>query len=113
MFFIEFPCIFIEPISTEEVDNGFACQDVTFNVAVVGVIETTDEDAQIIGDTDDKGMLDIENDIKKAVCSDRTVGNTAYYCVVLRTNYSEKELNIRKCQIDVQIKFKQNASTRA
>jgi hypothetical protein len=109
----EFPVIFIEPISTDETDGSYACQEIVFNVAVVGAVECVEEDLQLIGDTDNKGILDLENDIKKAISSDETIGGTCYHLNIVRTNYTEKELNIRRCQIEIQLRYKQNASTRA
>jgi hypothetical protein len=109
---VQFPTIVIEPIGMKEIDNVYSTQRLFFNIAVVGFIHVMNKDKQIVGDATDKGILDLENDIKKAISSDITLGGYAIDTNLNTTAYEFVEYPIRSLSINLEILFQQTAATR-
>jgi len=107
-----FPCIIIEPISISEQDNAYPNERLTMRVAVMGYINCTDKDKQIVGNSNDKGILDVENDVKLALDSDRTLGGNAIHLDIAETTYQFVEYPIRSFAINIDVLFQQTKGTR-
>jgi hypothetical protein len=109
-----FPCIVIEPDSNDESDLIYGKQSMVFRVIVTAHIQVFDKDKQLQGDTVNKGILDLENDIKKAISADRTLGITGSYVFarITATTYEFVEYPIRSVAILLEIEFRQNTTTR-
>jgi hypothetical protein len=110
---IQFPMIVIEPSGWKEADYTYPKQKITMTVAVVGFINCTNKDKQIVGDTTDRGIMDFENDILKAISSDITLAGYAIWAKPSSGVYSEPtEYPVRSFVINVEILFEQVATTR-
>jgi hypothetical protein len=109
----QFPCIVLEPLNIGEVDHAYPKQRLTMTVAVVGFISITNKDKQIVGDATEKGVMDFENDVKKAICSDITLGGYAIDIALTMTAYEFVEYPTRSFSINCEILFEQVSSTRA
>lgn len=108
-----FPCLFVEPASSTEIDSDINSKvDITLQIKIVAFNRVEDVDRQIVGDTNIKGIFDLENDIKTAISSDRTLGGSALDAKVVGSDYSFDEWPIRSVEIEVEIRFRQIESTR-
>lgn len=108
----QFPCIVIEPSGMSEMDYVYPKQKLHFKITVVGFIHVTNKDKQIVGDTTDRGILDLENDVKKAISSDITLGGYAHKVAIQDTAYDFVEFPIRSFSISLDVMFEQTAATR-
>jgi hypothetical protein len=108
----QFPCIVIEPLGMTELDYVYSKQKLHFRISVVGFIHVTNKDKQIVGDTTDVGILDLENDVKKAISSDITLGGYAIKTEIQETAYEFVEFPIRSFSINLDVMFEQTAATR-
>jgi hypothetical protein len=108
----QYPCIVIEPLGMIEGDYVYPKQKLHFKIAVVGFIHVTNKDKQIVGDTTDKGILDLENDVKKAISSDITLGGYAIKAASEETAYDFVEFPVRSFSINLDVLFEQIATTR-
>lgn len=108
----QFPCIVLEPLNIAEVDHVYPKQRLTLTVAVVGFISITNKDKQIVGDATERGVMDFENDVKKAICSDITLGGYSIDVDLTMTAYEFVEYPVRSFSINVSILFEQDSKTR-
>jgi hypothetical protein len=108
----QFPVIVIEPLGIREADYTYPKQKLTMTVAVVGFINCTNKDKQIVGDTTDRGIVDFENDVKKAISSDITLAGCAIWAKPVSTAYDFVEYPVRSFSINLEILFEQVATTR-
>ena len=108
------PCIILEPIRTNEEFTGYPIVNVNFRVQIFAIMQVFNADKQLVGDTKTKGILDIENDIKKAIGEDFTLGGSSGIETVnfIETVYDFHDYPRRAVSIDVEIEFKQNVNTR-
>lgn len=108
-----FPCIVIEPASkTEEFTKDVnESVDIRYYCTVNGVINTH-IDRQLVGNDKHKGLLDLENDIKKAISSDHTLDGHAIDTLIHTSAPDIIEWPIRMVAIEVEIFFRQNRITR-
>jgi len=107
-----FPCLIIEPLSLTESDDTYARQVLTMCVSVIGYIHCTNKDKQIAGDADTKGILDFENDLKKALDSNRTLSGAAIDTRITETVYEFAEYPLRSFALRLEVIFRQIAGTR-
>jgi hypothetical protein len=108
-----FPFIIIEPIKTTETEERYGIQTLKMRVAVIGYIQSINKDTPIIGDTNNKGILDIENDIKKAIDSSRTLsGNCIHTSLAGESTYDISNYPVRAVQINIDILFEQQSNVR-
>lgn len=111
-----FPCIILEPVmNTErnELDSN-VLQRLYLKLSINAYIRAHKMDLQISGDATHVGILDIENDIKKAL--------SAYYpslngeCIhfkFLQSQYDIERWPIRGVSMEVDFYYQQNILTRA
>ena len=62
-----FPCIFMEPKTDPEDKKTFPVVDPTFTILLLAYIKIEDKDKQVIGDGTNKGILEVEQDIKRGL----------------------------------------------
>jgi len=80
---------------------------------VLAYIQAHDKEKQIVGNTTVRGILDVENDIKKAISADTTLGANVIKSRIVNTVYGELEdYPVRSLAIEVDIWFRQRLSTR-
>lgn len=107
----QFPCIVIEYIGQSEEDYTYNTQNIILRLAIIGFIECHVKDKQIVGDGTIKGIMDLENDIKKAIDSDRTIGGNAIHTYITDTD-SDVEFPIRFSTITIEIHYRQTSNVR-
>lgn len=110
---VNYPCIIIEPLGLLELDYVYLKQKLHFKIAVVGFIKVTNVDKQIVGDTTDKGILDLENDVKKALSSDITLGGYAIKLEIKETAYDFVEFPVRSFSLSIDVMFEQTSTVRS
>jgi len=108
-----FPALFIEPIRNEETSESLAYQRLTLTVAILGYVSVRNVDKQIVGDTKTRGIIDLENDIKKAVSSDRSLGGLAIDTRIRQSVYGRSEHPARSISIEIDIDYAQDETERA
>jgi len=107
-----FPCIVLEPIRITEKDYVYEKQRLVMNIAVVGFTKVLNKDDQITGSGDDRGIMTLENDVKKAISSDITLGGYAIDTNIKETVYELIEYPIRGFSINIEVLFEQDAVNR-
>lgn len=107
-----YPCIVIEPLELAEAEYAYTQERLTMSVAITGHIQVQNKDKQFVGDANTKGILDIENDIKLALDSDRTIGGTAIHMNVRGSVYDFVNYPVRSVTINVDILLEQTKGTR-
>ena len=81
-------------------------QRLTFQVAVIGITQQHDKDLQL------EDLLELENNIKKAISEDITIGGIVIDTNIKETRYEIIEYPTRTCNIIVDILFQQESLTR-
>lgn len=107
-----YPCVIIEPTRNAEQNITYGRQDNLLKVTIAGFIKVFDKDKQICGDSNVKGILDLENDLKIALSSDITLGGYAINTIILESGYDFEEYPIRSVAIDLEILYRQISTTR-
>jgi hypothetical protein len=108
-----YPVIVIEPSGSRVLSQAYPFENIAMRIVVAGGVRVFDEDKQLVGSGDDKGLLDLKNDIKKALCSDPTLGGA---CIDLNIiddeDDSAEDYPVRGFAINIEVTFRQNAATR-
>lgn len=108
----QFPVIILEPMRIVESDDVYGRQELRFSIAVIGFIAVKDKERQIVGDSNYKGILDFENDIKKAISADRTLNGLAIHTSFIETRYEFVEYPVRGFAIDIEVRLRQDTEDR-
>lgn len=108
----EFPCLIIEPTSMLEDDDIHNYQEQTLVVAIMGYVKVNNPDKQIVGEGDIRGILDVENDVKKAISADITIGGTVAKASITESKYDFADYPIRSFVLNVELYFRQNLTAR-
>lgn len=109
-----FPCIVMEVVGDRLLSESYPNEDRAIGINVIGYIQVYDKDKQIAGDTDTKGVLDIENDIRKALSADVTLGlSDVLDTRLLVTTQDIETYPVRGFSINVEVHYRQNRLTRA
>jgi len=109
---VTFPAIAVQQISITETNLTFGTQELIMTIGVHGALQVNNKDIQIVGDGTTKGILDLENDIKKALSSDRFLSGKAVMMSILNSNYHDGEYPIKEVTIELEIQFRQNTFSR-
>lgn len=111
----QYPCIVIEPLpNSVEINNDMNIYvDIRYFVAVIAYNKVMESNKQIVGDSNVKGIADIENDLKKAISSDGTLGGVAVETIIHTSDLDFQEWPVRSVALEVEIFFRQNRTTRA
>lgn len=109
-----FPVIVVEPKREPEVDGAiYGRTDSKFEIEIFGIVKVHDKNKQIVGVGQTRGILDLKNDILKALSEDHTLG-----CVVKDVNitdvvYEWRDYPARSVTITVELEYSQNTITRS
>lgn len=108
----EFPALIIEPIGITEEDELRSRQELHFTVSLMCYSKVDDPEKQIVGSGNVKGILDIENDVKKAISAEPTIGGTVLNTEITETKYDFVDYPIRSFSMSIDFYFRQIATTR-
>ncbi len=109
-----FPCIIIEPLGDTLTNEAIPNEYLILNVNITAYIQVHDKDKQIVGDTQTKGVLDVENDIKKALSSNSTLGLAEVIDTkIISSVHDFEQYPVRGFAINLEVHYKQNRTTRA
>lgn len=106
-----FPTLIIEPLSDEETDLLYTQENNHLIVQAIGLIKVLDKEKQIVGDANTKGILDIANDVKKAIDADRTLSATAIKATIKTTSY-RVDFPLRYFTMNIDIMYRQTVGVR-
>lgn len=110
---VNFPCIIIEPVSNKIIDENLVNEKKILTLNIVGYLQVYDKEKQIAGDGEHKGILDLENDILKALCADTTLGLTGVYDLRIPSSlHNFEQYPIRGVALDIEVEYNQNRKTR-
>jgi hypothetical protein len=107
-----YPTIILEPVVEDENQQVYPKCENKFTVQLIGLINVTNADKQITGDTNTKGILDFVNDVKTAIDADYTLGGTASHLVMLSTQYSSELYPVRMFALEIEVWFVQTKGNR-
>ena len=108
-----FPCIYLEPASTDEEGMSFAVKrNIKFNVKIIAEMLCHDFDKQIVGDDNIKGIIDIANDIKSVLWATPNLNGKCIQFNFTNTIYEFKNFPFRHCEINMQIQMAVLGNTR-
>jgi hypothetical protein len=109
----QYPCLILEPLETSEGEYVYPKQRLTLRIAIFGFIEVQDDvDKQIVGDATNRGILDVENLVKKAISSDIKLGGYALDTTMKSTLYEYADYPVRGFTINVDVLFEQASTVR-
>jgi hypothetical protein len=109
-----FPAIVLEPGPDKIVKQVYPDEERVQVILVGGAIKVYDEDKQLVGDVNVKGVADFMNDVKKALSADHTLGGACINLTVGDGQYdSGEDYPLRGFQISVEVLYRQNRLTRA
>lgn len=111
---IAYPCIFVEPMGSTEEDYAYPKERIKYRFDILAIVSCHDNDSQISGDgASIKGIMDIENDIKLALDSDRTLAGTAIHLDILGSDNGQVEgYPLRMTVVSVEVFFEQTLNIR-
>lgn len=113
----DFPIVFIEPESSDEEDVSYPEIDATLRILLAGYTRAFDLEAQVVGDANYKGILDLEKDIKHALGQDLELGGQALKVTFPRTDFGLREdlasQPVRTVLITVAVLYRTNLATRS
>lgn len=108
-----FPCIILEPThAPEEAITMPHKTEINFTLTIFGYIKIFDVDKQIVGDDTNKGILDLNFDIKKALGAHIDLDGECLYFSFPDTRFNFNSFPFRGVEIDIKITLRQNFVTR-
>jgi len=108
-----YPVIVIEPGPIKKMRDEYPDELLTLRVVVAGGIKVFDEDKQIVGDTNIKGIADFENDIKIALSQDHTLSGEAINLDIIDSFPDDAgDWPIRGFVINIEVLYRQNRTAR-
>ena len=108
-----FPCIILEPTNApEEAVTMPHNTEINFTATIFGYIKIFDVDKQIVGDATNKGILDLNFDIKKALGAHIDLDGECLYFSFPNTRFNFNSYPFRGAEIDMQITLRQSFVTR-
>lgn len=108
-----FPCIILEPTNApEEAVTMPHNTEINFTATIFGYIKIFDVDKQIVGDATNKGILDLNFDIKKALGAHVDLDGECLYFGFPDTRFDFSSYPFRGIEIDMKITLRQNFVTR-
>ncbi len=103
---VDFPCLVIEPLSRDEVDDTYPTQRITGRFAVSGFTKSMNPDEQL------DVVFDFENMVLIALGGDRRLGENAEIVRIVQTVYDFELYPVRNFTIQVDIQYRQNSILR-
>lgn len=108
-----FPCIILEPTSAPEESVTMPHNtEINFTATIFGYIKIFDVDKQIVGDATNRGILDLNFDIKKALGGHIDLDNECLYFSFPDTRFDFSSYPFRGVEIDIKITLRQSFVTR-
>lgn len=108
-----YPMLILEPTYDDELDTDTNTKvDIKSGFVLMAYNRVNEISKQIVGDSNNKGVKDIINDIKKAISSDRTLGGVAIDTKIGRASYDFDEFPTRMVALEIEVHFRQTESTR-
>lgn len=111
-----FPAICIERVEMVEEEYVYPKARLKMICEVIILVKCEDKDKQLSGDPSGspaiRGTLDVENDVKLAIDSDRTLGGKAIHLEILDSADGVVEFPIRSVNLRVSIWFEQTRAVR-
>lgn len=101
-----YPSIIVDMTSDVESESVYNTYENHFIARIIGLIRVSDKDLQLVGDANTKGILDLLNDVKLAIDSDKTIGGNASHSVI-GTTESVVDFPIRQFVMEVDIWYSQ------
>ena len=109
-----FPCMVIEVVGDRLLDETNPYEGRALGINILLYIQVYDKEKQIVGDTNTKGVLDIENDIRKAISADIKLGLADIYDTrILSTVQDIIQFPIRGFAVNLEVHYRQDRLTRA
>lgn len=109
----QIPCIILEPIQDTETDISIPQQvEGVFRIMVFGTMMAYDMEKQIIGDETHKGILDMEQDIKKALGQYPDLNGKCIYFEFPDTRFDFSEYPIRRVDVELAAHYRQDFTNR-
>lgn len=102
-----FPVIIIEPTGDTEDNEVNTIVDVRASFIIYGALHIVNADKQLVGDANTVGAFDFEDDIKKALDADQTLGGVSSNLVIRGTTHSSDNYPMREIAIDIEVWFRQ------
>jgi hypothetical protein len=102
-----YPCIVVEPLNSIEMNYVYPKQKLHQKYAVVGFIHQPNADKSI------EDMRKLENDVKKALSSDITLGGYAHKLEIKETAYDFVEFPVRSFSLSIDVMFEQTSTVRS
>lgn len=116
---LSFPVIFIEPETITEVVPAYPKIDGTLRVLLACYTRTLDLDAQLVGDANYKGILELEKDVKAALGAkhpDLGVAGLTIEFTFPRTEFGVREdlasFPVRGVVIDMELHYRTDLTAR-
>jgi hypothetical protein len=111
---VVFPCLLIEPIGDRIIAESYPNEQRILSLNITGYVQVFDKDKQIVGDTTTKGVVDIDNDIRKVISADITLGLEGVYDTqIVSIVHDFEQFPVRGFGMSIDIHYKQNRLTRA
>lgn len=109
-----FPCILVDVVNAPEESATMPQRNqINFTLEIIGVIKVFDVDKQIIGDDSIKGVLDVNEDIKKSLGAYSDLDGECLYFTFPDTRFSYNSFPFRQVEIDMQVTLRQNFTDRS
>lgn len=109
-----FPCIIIEFVGDRLIAESYPNEQRILTANITAYVQVLNKDKQIVGDTNTKGVADVENDIRKALSSDNTLGLTDVYdSRIVSSVHDFEQYPVRGFAINFEVHYRQNRTTRA
>ena len=108
----DFPCLIIEPAELAETDDVYGRQELRLKVLIVGFISCLDPEKQIVGDVDNRGIVDFLLDVKKAISADRTLSGNVVQTYIQNARFEYADYPLRSFNLTIELFFRQNTTSR-
>lgn len=108
-----FPAIVVVPSGAVEESYAYPLERIKYRFDILGFIKTHDKDAYITGNGSTiKGIMDIENDIKLALDSDRTLSGYAIHTDIIGSENDTVDSVVEVTIVSVEVLFQQTMNVR-
>jgi hypothetical protein len=112
---LNYPCIILEPDINQESDlmDVYNKQDLDFTIDLHCFVKVRDKEKIVAGDDTLKGILDAENNIKKAISATPKLGlNDIIWTYIEDCEFSYQNYPIRGLTMRVRVNFRQDRLSR-
>lgn len=111
-----FPAICIERAEMTEEEYVYPKARLKMTAELIILVKCEDKDQQLVGSPSAtpaiRGTLDVENDVKLAIDSDRTLGGAAIHTEIMDSADGVVEFPVRSVNLRLSIWFEQTRSVR-